>query len=64
MIYTKPTPPNEDTTEEVINNVVNPIGLKGLSPLLEETIRNNKTQSKLACKSIDDVLSILNDIKK
>ena len=64
LIYTKPTPPNEDTTEEVINNVVNPIGLKGLSPLLEETIRNNKTQSKLACKSIDDVLSILNDIKK
>ena len=64
LIYTKPTPPNEDTTEEIINNVVNPIGLKGLSPLLEETIRNNKTQSKLACKSIDDVLSILNDIKK
>lgn len=64
LIYTKPTPPDEETTEEVINNVVNPIGLKGLSPLLEETIRNNKTQSKLACKSIDDVLSILNDIKK
>ena len=64
LIYTKPIPPDEETTEEVINNVVNPIGLKGLSPLLEETIRNNKTQSKLACKSIDDVLSILNDIKK
>lgn len=64
LIYTKPTPPDEETTEEVINNVVNPIGLKGLSPLLEETIRNNKSQSKLACKSIDDVLSILNDIKK
>ena len=64
LIYTKPIPPDEETTEEIINNVVNPIGLKGLSPLLEETIRNNKTQSKLACKSIDDVLSILNDIKK
>ena len=64
LIYTKPTSPDEETTEEIINNVVNPIGLKGLSPLLEETIRNNKTQSKLACKSIDDVLSILNDIKK
>lgn len=64
LIYTKPTITDEETTEELINNIVNPIGLKGLSPLLEETIRNNKSQSKLACKSIDDVLNILNDIKK
>lgn len=44
--------------------ITNPIGKKGISNVLENTIRDNKTTSKLACKSVEDVLSILNDIRR
>ena len=64
LIYTKPT---SDEKEEDIKKdieIKNPIGLKGLSTILSETIRNDKSQTRLTCKSVEDVLSILNSINK
>lgn len=64
LIYTKPEKEVVKEKETVIVDIKNPIGIKGLSSLLSETIRNDKKQKDLACKSVEDVLSILNNIKK
>lgn len=64
LIYTKP---EKDSIEEdeVFNDIlINPIGKKSISNILEETIRNDKSQKNLACKSVDDVLNILNNIRR
>lgn len=62
LIYTDPDKENKTTDETTEEPLVNPIGVKGISRILEETIRNDKTQTKLACKSVDDVLNILSTI--
>lgn len=65
LIYTKPVKEDIDEEEEkIIVDIKNPIGTKGLSSILSETIRNDKSQTNLACKSVEDVLSILNNIKR
>lgn len=64
LIYTDPNKEDKTTEELVEETIVNPIGKKGISRILEETIRSDKTQTNLACKSVDDVLSILSNITK
>lgn len=64
LIYTKPIKEEVEEKEKIIVDIKNPIGSKGLSSLLSETIRNDKSQTNLACKSVEDVLSILNNIKR
>lgn len=64
LIYTKPEKEKETKVEEVVVDIKNPIGVMSLSSLLSDTIRNDKSQTDLACKSVEDVLNILNSIKR
>lgn len=64
LIYTKPIKEEVEEKEKIVVDIKNPIGSKGLSSILSETIRNDKSQTNLACKSVEDVLSILNNIKR
>lgn len=69
MIY---IPPVEEVPEEntniIVPPIVNPIQKdpETISNILEDVLTNAKDKSKatkLACRSIDDVLDVLNSIK-
>lgn len=64
LIYTKPEKDSIEEDEVFNDAIINPIGKKSISNILEETIRNDKSQKNLACKSVGDVLNILNNIKR
>lgn len=64
LIYIKPDNVESESIESIVEDIINPIGKKGISNTLEEVIRNNTQQKNLSCKSVEDVLDILNSIKR
>ena len=64
LIYTKPEDEEVDNEGVIKDTIDNPIGSKGISDLLKSTIDSDPSQQSLACKSVEDVLNILNKIKR
>ena len=64
IIYEKPKEDITQTTPTTPETIVNPIGLKGVSDILSDVISKDKKKADLACKSVDDVMNILNSLKR
>lgn len=65
ILYDPPSTDEDDTDSEsnVVIDIKNPIGKGNISNILSSTIRQDSRQGNLQCRSIDDVLDVLKQLK-
>lgn len=64
IIYDPPTKSVVEEESKVIVDIKNPIGKGNISDILTDVLNKNPSQNDLKCKSIDDVLSVLESLKR
>ena len=65
IIYEKPKEDVETPTIPIITDpIINPIGLDSVSDILSDVLSKDKKKSDLSCKSVEDVMDILNSLKR
>lgn len=65
ILYDPPSTKETDSESEsnVVVDIKNPIGKGNISNILSSTIRQDSRQGNLQCRSIDDVLDVLKQLK-
>lgn len=65
LVYEKPKDKEGNTIEPTIEKPIdNPIKNKGVSDILADVLYKDPKKADLACKSVEDVMSILNSLKR